>query len=315
MAQWQPTTSIALLKQRANLLRNIREFFFQRNVVEVEVPLLAQHGVTDPYNDNFEVSYFNQSLFLQTSPEYHLKRLLCAGAPDVYQLAKAFRYEEHGKHHNPEFTMLEWYRIDWTYQQLIQEVIELVQCIIGPIDIAKYSYQDLFLHFCDFDPLTISTEALQKFAKSQQIVCLSQHLSKDDWLNLIFTQLIEPQFKTPQNNLVIISDYPKSQAALAQVEGQIAKRFEIYLNGIELANGFQELSDPKEQRLRFEADNVIRNTLNKMPMKIDPFFLDALEQGHLPNCSGVALGVDRLLMAACEKADIQDVLSFSIANA
>lgn len=315
MNNWRPSASIDALKQRGQVLRTIRDFFYARDVLEVEVPLLAQHGVTDPYNDNFQCHYFNKTYYLQTSPEYHLKRLLAAGAPNIYQLAKAFRYEASGKHHNPEFTLLEWYRLDWDYHQLIDEVLALIQkVLVYQYPINKTSYQALFQKFCNIDPFNCNITALKAYASQQQIIISdSAVIDKDGWLSLIMSHTIEPQMKA-EGGIYVVYDYPKSQAALAQIEGQIAKRFEVYIDGIELANGFQELTDPIAQKQRFIQDNQQRQLYGKSKMALDNYFLDALSAG-MPPCSGVALGVDRLLMVKMKLANIHNVMSFTVEKA
>lgn len=302
-----------MLQKRADVLKKIRDFFYQRNVMEVEVPLMAGFGVTDPYNENVITQHLNKPCQLQTSPEYHLKRLLCAGSGHIYSLAKAFRDEPSGNYHNVEFTMLEWYRLNWDYQQLINEVLQLIQLFLPSIQTQRFSYQQLFQYFCDFDPFTIDELGVAKYAMHSGLVDRDLEMDKDAWLALIMGQFIEPQLQK-QGGCCVIYDFPKSQASLAVVEGEIAKRFEIYLYGIELANGFQELKDPVIQYQRFEADNEQRQKKGLKLKAIDPYFMAALEHG-LPECSGVALGIDRLIMAVVGADKIEQVLSFTINNA
>ena len=303
----------SILVRRAQILRQIRDFFYQRNVVEVEVPLLAQHGVTDTYNDNISCQFFDKTYYLQTSPEYHLKRLLCAGMPDCYQMAKAFRHEQSGKHHNPEFTMLEWYRLDWSYHQLQDEVIELIQALSElPLPVEKISYQALFEKHCHFNPHQITYDELAVFMAKHYPETINLALSKDGYLSYLMSYVIEPQIKNIP--LCVLYDFPASQAALAQIKQGKAQRFEVYLSGIELANGFQELTDASAQAARFQQDNLQRQQEGKPQMVADPYFLAALEQG-LPECSGVALGIDRLMMALLSKQTIQQVMAFDIADA
>ncbi len=312
MNNWQPTASIQVLKKRSQILRKIREFFYAQNIIEVETPLLALYGVTDPYNDNFECYYYGKKYYLQTSPEYHLKRLLAAGTPDLFQLSKAFRNESSGKHHNCEFTILEWYRLGFDYQQLIVDVLNLVSKIMPNIKIAKFTYAELFKKYCNINPFESTTEQLKYYAITTKIVERDLQMDKDAWLSLIMSHCIEPKLRS-EKKCVVIYDFPKSQASLAVIDGDIAKRFEVYINGIELANGFEELLDYKEQELRFKSDNVQRLKESKSAMAIDKYFIDSLKAG-LPQCSGVALGVDRLIMAALDISDIKQVLSFSIEN-
>lgn len=310
---WQPSASIDALIQRSAIIQNIRAFFFERDFIEIETPLLASYGVTDPYNENFTCDYFGKPYFLQTSPEYHLKRLLCAGAPNLFQLSKAFRYEMTSKHHNPEFTMLEWYRKGFTYKQLIEEVLMLIKGIMPTITLKKYSYQQLFQTYCGFDPFLLTTSELIKYSLSHQLVDRVLDMDKDAWLALIMSHQIEP-ILSQKNECSVVYDFPASQASLAIIEGPIAKRFEVYLLGVELANGFEELSDPKEQLERFKKDNRQRIDEGLSEKAIDHYFIQALQEG-LPACSGVALGIDRLIMAALKVKDIREVMSFNFITA
>ena len=311
--RWQPTASFETLKIRASMLRQIRQFFYERNVLEVEVPLLAEHAVTDPYNNNFCCQYFTKKYYLQTSPEYHMKRLLAAGSSDIYQLAKAFRHEEDGKNHNPEFTLLEWYRLGFSYHQLIDEVTDLIQSVVGSLTLIKISYRNLFIKYCEIDPWQISVAEMNDYIKKQGVNTSELELDLDGWLALCMSYIIEPQLKQV-GGIVVVYDYPTSQSSLAQIDGDVAQRFEVYLNGIELANGFQELINADEQRDRFAQDNVMRKEQGKPIIALDKYFLSALE-AKLPACSGVALGIDRLLMAKLELNDIKESLSFSISRA
>ena len=301
------------LKQRAHLLKKIREFFYQRQVLEVETPLLCSHSVTDPYIDSFRVPTGNDTRYLQTSPEYAMKRLLADGSGSIYQICKAFRYEEAGKQHSPEFTMLEWYRVDFSMQQLMQEVAELLQELTPDLQIHSFSYQKLFLKYTKVDPFTADIYALQKTLEQNNVTIAASDLNFDDYLNLIMNHLIEPQLPS---GAVFIYNYPVSQAALAQlstIEPRHALRFEVYLDGIEIANGFQELQDSEQQRQRFIANNQQRQASGKEALTIDPYFIAALQQG-LPNCSGVALGFDRLLQNILKTDNIGNTLSFSWNN-
>lgn len=310
MSAWKPSAPIDNLNQRAKILRHIREFFFQRGVLEVDTPLIMTHSVTDPYMTALQVQNMGQTYFLQTSPEYAMKRLLCAGSGDIYQLAKNVRAEERGRKHQPEFTMLEWYRLGWNHHQLMDEVFQLVSEITGIDARENVSYRECFLEFLQFDPLTIEASRLIKLAQ-QQLGQLPDDLQRDDYLSLLFASKIEPQLG--QNSIVLVYDFPASQAALARLnpDRQTAARFECYCRGIELANGFWELTDAKQQRQRFEQDNKQRKQMGKEAVDIDESFLSALEQG-LPECSGVAMGVDRLLMIALGESDIAKVVPFAL---
>ncbi|MFA3791706.1 elongation factor P--(R)-beta-lysine ligase [Aliiglaciecola sp. SL4] len=319
---WRPTATIQTLKKRAEINTQIREFFAHRNVLEVETPVLAHASVTDIHLQGF-CTQFNsplkpetESLFLQTSPEFAMKRLLCAGSGSIFQLCKSFRNEESGKHHNPEFTMLEWYRVDFNSSQLIDEIDELLQKILKTDPLDRHTYQQAFLTYCDIDPLNCTLKDLKRKAEYFGFANIAQHeTSKDVLLQLLCSQVVEP--KIGRVKPVAITDFPASQAALARIkqdDPRVAERFEIYFKGLELANGYYELSDVKEQLSRFKNDNQVRQQSGLTEIGLDEHFMAAMENG-LPDCSGVALGVDRLVMIACEVQNIDQVMSFSIDNA
>jgi len=316
---WQPSASIETLKQRALIAAKVRAFFAERDVLEVETPLLAQFGVTDPHMDLLSADNplgGGQRYFLQTSHEYAMKRLLAAGSGPIFQLAKAFRAGERGSRHNPEFTMLEWYRPGFDDKALMTEIGELVQLLIGGEAPEQVSYRDLFERELGIDPHTASPMVLETLARERIDIQMSD-ASRDDWLNLLIAEVIEPTlgFERP----VFICDYPASQAALAQVRedarGQaVARRFELYIKGVELANGYLELTDAAEQRRRMLADGQQRNAMGRPAMAADPYLLAALENG-LPDCAGVALGFDRLVMIALGCQRIEQVISFEAGRA
>lgn len=309
---WQPSASIDTLKNRAEILRTLRDFFYQRNIIEVETPLLCEAGTTDVYLDSMTVSLNQKTRYLQTSPEFAMKRLLAAGIGDCYQICKAFRCDESGQHHNPEFTMLEWYRLNFNHHDLMNDMDDLLQFILKCSSAKRVSYQQLFLEYLKIDPHTASIEELKNIAPDLCAVLNEKTDTKDDYLMLILSHLIEPKigFDRP----CFIYDYPASQAALSQVrDNQFAERFEVYVNGIELANGFHELQNPHEQLKRFQKDNEKRRELNKPEVPVDYRLIAALENG-LPACAGVALGVDRLIMLALKQNTLKNVLSFSANN-
>ncbi len=309
MNNWQPSASIETLKQRAHLLRLIREFFFARNVTEVDTPALMSHTVTDPYMTALSLSVCGQTGYLQTSPEYAMKRLLAAGSGDIYQLSKNYRADERGRKHQPEFTLLEWYRIGWDHHRLMAEVYELIAHISGIAQKEEFTYRDVFINTLKIDPLLISDEELRQLA-NLHFGPLPDDLFRDDYLSLLFAEKIEPDLG--DDAIVFVYDFPASQSALARLlpeNAQCAGRFECYARGVELANGFWELTGVDEQRKRFIADNEKRKLMGKEEINIDEAFLQALESG-LPECSGVALGVERLLMLALNKEHINEVLSF-----
>lgn len=324
---WHPTATLENLQKRAILLAKVREFFSVRQVLEVETPLLAAHSVSDPYLVPF-ISHYQavcqankQVKYLQTSPEYAMKRLLAAGSGSIYQLCKAFRNEERGVVHNPEFTLLEWYRVGFDHHQLMQEVDALLQSLLNtkPADIM--TYRQLFLDYCELDVAQADLKTCQAYARAHGLSVsesMSASADKDDWLQLIMHVLIEPHIG--KNKPLFIHAYPSTQAALAQIiEDEqtglpVAARFEVYYQGLELANGYHELTNEKEQRARMKGDNVRRQQLGLPFVEPDPYLLQALQVG-LPDCAGVAMGFDRMAMLACLTNDIRDVLSFQIDNA
>ncbi len=311
MTQWQPTASIDTLHKRAALLRDIREFFFQRKVTEVDTPALMAHTVSDPYMSALSVTMGRKAFYLQTSPEYAMKRLLAAGMGDIYQLAKNYRADEVGRKHQPEFTMLEWYRLGWDHHQLMDEVYDLVSQLSSIKNKEAFSYQQVFQSKLNIDPLTISEQALREIA-IDAFGPLPNDLFRDDYLTLLFAEKIEPQLGS--NSICFVYDFPSSQSALARIlpdNPHCAGRFEVYVQGTELANGFWELTDAQEQKIRFEEDNKKRLQMGKETVETDEAFLHALESG-LPECSGVALGVDRLFMIASSKSTIDEVTYFPL---
>lgn len=308
---WQPSATIQSLKDRAEILHKIRAFFYARNIIEVETPLLCSTGVTDPYLDCMKVDFNHRTGYLQTSPEYAMKRSLAAGIGDCYQICKAFRCDEIGRNHNPEFTILEWYRLNFNHHQLMDDMDELLQLILKCPPAKRISYQQLFLEYLNIDPHLASINELKNISPELCKILNAETDTKDDVLMLLLSESIEPKigFDRP----CFIYDFPASQAALSKIKNNIGERFEVYVNGIELANGFHELQNAEEQRKRFIHDNEKRKQLNKSVMPIDENLLNALEYG-LPACAGVALGVDRLIMLALQKEKLQEVLSFNISN-
>ncbi|MGD8408010.1 MAG: EF-P lysine aminoacylase EpmA [Thiohalophilus sp.] len=314
---WQPGASPVLMQRRARMLNQLRAFFAQQGVLEVETPILNRTTVTDVHIDSIPASPDAAGGYLQTSPEYAMKRLLAAGSGAIYQVCKVFRAGEAGRHHNPEFSMLEWYRPGFDHHALIDEVDALVRELLAdelPLEATrKFSYRELFRQYLQLDPWQASIADLQQVARAYQIEVVSHdEMDRDGWLDLLLTHLIEPQM--PANRPVFVYDYPASQAALARLHEQdavtVASRFELYINGLELANGYHELCDAREQRRRFEQDRQQRQQLGMIVPEPDEKLLAALEAG-LPDCAGVALGLDRLLMLATGSDDIRQVISFS----
>lgn len=308
---WRPSATPETLIARAKILKNIRSFFEQRGVIEVETPLLSHATITDPHLEGFPVNIHDTQAYLQTSPEYAMKRLLAAGLPDIYQLGKVFRIDDAARYHNPEFTMLEWYRLGYDLNQLMNEVDDLFVSILNCPPAQRIAYKDSFSAL-NIDPFTVSKSQCQAIARERGMDVSKEVLSaaKDTWLQLLFSTYVEPDlgFDAP----VFIYDFPVSQASLAALDPSnpnIAKRVEVFVRGMELGNGFDELQDASLQAKRFEQDNIIRNELGLPAKPIDPLLLAALEHG-LPQCSGIAIGVDRLVMCALNKQRIEEVLSF-----
>ena len=322
---WHPTISIPHLKARADILKIIREFFAVRGVIEVETPILSQYTVTDPYLSSLSVDYqafpdqAPKKFYLQTSPEYAMKRLLAAGSGPIYQIAKAFRVDVAGKYHNPEFTLLEWYRPGFTHRDLMLEVDAFLRRILH-CEIAQcFTYQALFLEYCKIDPHNTCVAELYDCAQKNGLSIHQAENIKDitTWLQLLMMHLIEPHLGQ-HNRPSFVTDFPIEQAMLAKINYSsappVAERFEVYWKGMELANGFHELNDAGEQRKRFIKNNETRLILGLPELELDENFLAALEHG-LPDCSGIALGIDRLMMAALGEEKLKNVLSFSIERA
>lgn len=316
---WQPTTDRKMLEARAELLQQVRLFFAARGVLEVETPLLASAIGTDPLLDPVRAGLDipgrpAAEFFLQTSPEFAMKRLLAAGSGAIYQLGKAFRNGETGSRHNPEFTLLEWYRPGFTLAALMDEVDALAGAVLGTAPARRITYSDLFMEHLAIEPLAAECDALRDLARDRLDTTFASD-NPDYWLDLLFSHCIEPQLQAP----VFITHYPPSQAALAQLAADdrgrtVALRFELVARGMELANGYQELTDAGEQRRRFAADQARRRAEGLPVHPVDERFLAALEHG-LPACAGVALGFDRLLMLKTGSKHISEVISFPVARA
>lgn len=302
------------------MLARVRRFFDQRQVLEVETPLLSQAGSSDPALRSFRCQYTGPGAatgaprWLPTSPELHMKRLLAAGAGAIYQVCKVFRDGELGRRHNPEFSMLEWYRPGFDHHRLMDEVEALVRDLMAPYrsfgPVERLSYRAAFLHYVGIDPHRASAADLQARAAALGFHAPGSLQARDGWLDLLLTHRVEPALR--EHALCFIYDYPASQAALARIRPgtpPVAERFELYLDGVELANGFHELADAAEQARRFEADRQRRVREGLDGPAEDKLFLAALRHG-LPDCAGVALGLDRLLMAALQLSDLGQALAF-----
>lgn len=307
------------------MLARIREFFSRRDVLEVETPALSAAGTTDPNLHSFTVrSTFTNNgatpCYLHTSAEFAMKRLLAAGSGSIYQICKVFRDGEVGRLHNSEFTMVEWYRVGYEYHQLMDEVSSLITNVLEGIRALplpeKLTFRDAFLRTCGLDPHSATTGEMIDLARARQIAVTGLGPEdRDGWRDLLLTRLVEPALG--RDRLTFIYDFPASAAALARVrrdDPPIAERFELYLDGIELANGFQELTDAHEQRRRFDRDREARTLNGLAAVPIDERFLAALTHG-LPACSGVALGLDRLVMLAAGATSIAQAMAFPIDRA
>lgn len=312
MTLWQPTASIATLEVRARMLRAAREYFTATRALEVETPTLSVAAVTDVHLASIESTASHQRRFLQTSPEYAMKRLLAAGCGDIWQICRVYRDAESGRWHNPEFTLVEWYRVGIDHHALMADVERLVATLLPPsrhFDRAeRLSYRDAVQLHAGVDALDDPTAVLIARLQSAGVdVPAALQADRDGCLDLIMSTLVGPRLG--HDRLTFIYDYPASQAALAQIRGRVASRFEAYLDGIELANGFHELANVAEQRRRFEQDLVERDRRGLPAVPIDKAFLAALDAG-IPDCSGVALGFDRLVMCAIQAQHIDEVLAF-----
>jgi lysyl-tRNA synthetase class 2 len=318
---WQPSASLENLRIRAHVLKTIRDFFSTRGVLEVETPLMCHTSVTDTFIQSIPAFFQalphekEQRYYLQTSPEYAMKRLLAAGSGAIYQISKAFRQGEIGRFHNPEFTMIEWYRPGFNHHGLMDEVDELLQLILKKPAAERKSYAQVFREYLQINPHEESMENLIACAKTHHLTIASDITDRDTWLQVLMSECIEPRIG--QDRPCFIYDFPVSMAALSRIKPgnpPVASRFEVYFRGIELANGFHELQDANEQCNRFLKNQEERKNLGLTDMAIDELFLQALSHG-LPDCSGVALGIDRLIMLATESQKIADVLSFDFSRA
>jgi len=313
---------LAPLQLRARLNAMVRAFFAERDVLEVETPILSAAGNTEPNIESFTTCFSGhvdagpRERWLRTSPEYPLKRLLAAGIGDCYELGRVFRNGEAGGRHNPEFTMLEWYRVGWDHRRLMGETIELVEAALAMVgrraEVLIESYRQLFLDELGVDPLHAPIDELRAPLVEYNID--PDGLVRDDWLDLLITHKLQPAF--PRDRITVIHDYPATQCALARIrpgDPPLAERFELYLGRHELANGYHELNVASEQRARFERDNATRRRRGLRELPVDERLLAALDA--LPDCAGVALGIERLLMCLAGTDAIADVLAFPFAQA
>jgi len=322
-AGWRPAASLAVIRARAAMLARARAWFAAEQVLEVQTPLLSASAASEPQVESIVVQpSHRESMYLQTSPEYPMKRLLAAGAGDCYQICTVFRDWESGRLHNPEFTMLEWYRTGFSVAELQRDVDRLVRTVIGDLrslgPARQLSYREAVAACCGLDCRTASRDDVAAVLNEHAItLSAADDADLDTWLDLLVATVVGPRLGL--DGPVFVRDYPASQAALARLRDDgdgwpVAERFELYLDGIELANGFHELADAREQRSRFERDLRVRRRRGQRLVPLDERLLAALEHG-LPDCAGVALGFDRLVMSALRLPSIDAVLPFPIARA
>ncbi|WP_022961381.1 elongation factor P--(R)-beta-lysine ligase [Halopseudomonas pelagia] len=319
MHDWQPSASIDALRARARIIDQVRRFFAARGVLEVDTPSLSSAAVSDPQLQPFACTYAPdggqgaRQVYLHTSPEYPMKRLLAAGSGCIWQLCKVYRNGEVGGRHNPEFSMLEWYRLNFDHHQLMDEVDALVSGVLGCTNARRVTYSRLFAEHLALDVHQCSDADLAQ--QGRQRCGFVGELPRDGWLNLLFSHCIEPALEEP----TLVYAFPASQAALAQVvEGDdcvpSAARFELFVKGMELANGYFELTDAQEQARRFQADQCQRLAMGVPALPVDERLVAALQAG-LPACAGVALGLDRLVMLAVGAQRIDQVIAFGFDRA
>ena len=328
MSDWRPGTDLEMLQARARMLTDIRAFFAAHDVLEVETPVLSRYAATDFHLDSLVTRTGEQPCFLSTSPEFAMKRLLAENPVAIYQVTKAFRSDEVGQYHNPEFSMLEWYRPGFDDVTLMDEVEALVSRLYHDntggrtFRVQRVSYHDAFNSVLGFDPHEVTAHECYRYALDHAIdIPLGMgedEAERDGWLDWLLTQVVMPEVGTAEM-FTFLYDYPSSQAALARVQADsegraVAKRFELFYGELELANGYFELTDALEQASRFERDNCLRYTAGKRVIPVDVNLLAALEHG-MPSCAGVAIGLDRLLMVLTGSRSMDEVLSFSIYRA
>lgn len=305
---WQPSANIDVIKKRAALYQQIRSFMQERAILEVDTPILSHYCISDPYVESLQTTYV-EPYYLNTSPEFCMKRLLAAEVESIYQIAHVFRGEEAGKRHNIEFTMLEWYRLGFDYYQLMDELADLLN-IIGLATPDKMTYAEAFQQTIQIDPHTIKLTGLCQLANKYGWKTNSN--DRHELLDFIFSSVV--MRKLNREKPLIIHDYPECMSALATLKSGtpiVSERFELFIDGMEIANGFNELTNAKEQKARFEADLEKRKQNSQHEPTIDPNFLAALAAG-LPKCAGIAVGLDRLLMILTENDDINNVTTFNL---
>ncbi|WP_422490323.1 EF-P lysine aminoacylase EpmA [Endozoicomonas sp. ALE010] len=324
---WHPSASMMALKERARLLRKARAYFDARGVMEVETPMLSGSATVDVYIDSFATEFSpighgqSQLCYLQTSPEFAMKRLLAAGSGDIYSLGRVFRNGEAGGRHNPEFTMLEWYRVGMNDRRLMDDVADLLSSVCNFREVRRCSYGELFAEYLGVNPYIASDEALSQLVRDKVDAKL-QGLERSDCLDLLFSKFIEPNLGSKDSEVLegyFVYDYPATMSALARLSTNrdghpVASRFELFVNGVELANGYHELLNAEEQKQRFEQEQQKRQERGYDIYPYDKNMVAALAHG-MPDCAGVAMGIDRLLMLMLGTGNIADVLAFDFSRA
>lgn len=312
---WRPNAGPQVARSRAAMLQRSRQFFTAQEIMEVDTPALSKYAVTDPHIESLSArSAIEPDLFLHSSPEYKMKRLLAAGFGDIYQICKVFRDGELGRYHLPEFTLVEWYRLNFGLRDMIRDTIGFIAATLDRPALVSTaetcSYEEAFRRSADVSPQSSGSPALAEYLDADQQLRKAIGDNRDAWLDLILAEKIVPEFA--RDNLTVIYHYPASQAALARIcpdNTAVADRFEVFYGSLELANGFVELTDAEEQVSRFERDRFARRRNNTIDHQIDEDFINALRAG-LPPCSGVAVGFDRLLMLHEDRDDIGAVTNF-----
>lgn len=316
-ADWRPAASIATAQRRATMLDRARLFFAEHGVLQVDTPSLSPAAVSDPHIDSVRATLSLQrsaDLFLRTSPEYAMKRLLCAGYPDIYEIARVYRDGEAGLRHQPEFTLIEWYRRGFSLDDMMLESIALLSALLEPSrlqgSVVYQSYAAAFRESIDLDPLTADLDALRRASDADERLAAALGDRRDGWLDLLLATRVAPRFE--RNRLTVLHHYPASQAALARLNPEdptVADRFEVFYGDLELANGFVELTDAAEQAQRFAGNQAERQASDRLPVPLDDRFLAALQSG-MPRCAGVAVGFERLLMINENTDDIRSIVTF-----
>ena len=322
MTSWRPAAGVQAARDRAAMMRRIRDYFDTESVLEVDTPSLSNSAVSDTQIESFEIptSLVSQEpIYLHTSPEFCMKRLLCAGFPDIFSICRVFRDGESGLRHQPEFTMIEWYRLGLGLESIIDDTLKMIRAALTPALLSdepiQFEYRDCFVDNANVDPLTATTVELADAAAADAGLRQSIGDERDDWLDLILTTRVAPCFEP--HRLTVLRHYPASQAALARLcpnDSRVADRFEVFIGAIELANGYVELVDAEEQAARIERDNEERRRRGRTVRPHDSKLLAALEAG-LPACAGVAVGFERLQMIVAETEDMRDVITFSFETA